>query len=192
VRALAGIGIFVENGDKEFHNNSLSGTNQQRPHEALGQQTSARHYTHSARAYPARVLSPDYDSSVTVRRVNTNREIRWKGDTVYLSETLCGENVGLSQRDDRYWTIRFGPLIIWTVGWTCSTCYPYTHRCVTYVTGLCVTYLSGCKRACPEPCRRGEVEYLFSYQPSMSVATDTTKDENAGRVATRIAGATGN
>ena len=31
---------------------------------------------------------------------------------MYLSESLRGEPVGLTQMDERYWSIRFGPLHI--------------------------------------------------------------------------------
>ena len=86
--------------------------NEERPHEALGQQPPARHYFPSFRSYPARVCSPEYDAGVTVRRVRTNGQIKWKGDTIYLSEALRGEPVGLLPRDERFWTIQFGPLVI--------------------------------------------------------------------------------
>ncbi len=86
--------------------------NEERPHEALGQQPPARQYQPSAHPYPKRVHSPEYESGMTVRRVWTNGEIKWQGQMVYLSEALCGEPVGLTPQDDRYWTIRFGPLQI--------------------------------------------------------------------------------
>ena len=56
--------------------------------------------------------SPEYESGTTVRRVRTNGEIKWQGQMVYLSEALCGEPVGLTPQDDRFWTIRYGPLQI--------------------------------------------------------------------------------
>ena len=86
--------------------------NQERPHEALGQQPPARHYGPSFRSYPNRVDSPEYEVGVTVRRVRSNGEIRWKGDKIYLSEALRGEPIGLLAQDDRYWAVRFGPLEI--------------------------------------------------------------------------------
>jgi hypothetical protein len=45
-------------------------------------------------------------------RPGTNGEIKWNGGRVYLSEALCGEPVGRTRQDDRYWTIHFGPLKI--------------------------------------------------------------------------------
>ena len=89
-----------------------SSYNEERPHEALGQQPPARQYQPSARQYPSRVDSPEYESGMTVRRVRTNGEIKWNGGRVYLSEALVGEPVGLMPQDGRYWTVHFGPLQI--------------------------------------------------------------------------------
>ena len=86
--------------------------NQERPHEALGQQAPARHYQPSGREYPDRISSPEYPSGVQVRRVRSNGEIKWQGDKIYLSESLVGEPVGLMPQDDRYLNICFGPLQI--------------------------------------------------------------------------------
>lgn len=86
--------------------------NDERPHEALGQRTPASCYHPSFRPYPARVPEPAYPSAMAVRRVRSNGEIRWNGATVFLSEALCREPVGLAQEDDRFWSIHFGPLRI--------------------------------------------------------------------------------
>lgn len=86
--------------------------NQERPHEALEQQPPARHYSLSARTYPSRVRSPEYETGVTVRRVRSNGQIKWKGGVIYVSEVLRGEPIGLLPYDDRYWTIQFGPVVI--------------------------------------------------------------------------------
>ena len=86
--------------------------NHLRPHEALGQTTPASHYQPSPRPYPLKIKSPAYDSNVTVRRVRSNGEIKWAGNLIYLSQALTGEPVGLVQRNNRHWTILFGPLQI--------------------------------------------------------------------------------
>ena len=86
--------------------------NEDRPHEALGQVPPAKRYQPSARAYPSKVESPEYGAGTTVRRVKTNGEIKWNGERVYLSESLRGEPVGLAPVDERYWSIRYGPLHI--------------------------------------------------------------------------------
>lgn len=86
--------------------------NEDRPHEALGQVPPAKRYRASERAYPSKVESPEYGTGTTVRRVKTNGEIKWNGERLYLSESLRGEPVGLIPVDDRYWSIRYGPLHI--------------------------------------------------------------------------------
>ena len=86
--------------------------NAERPHEALGQRQPVRLYTPSLRPFPSRVTSPEYGAEVTVRRVRHNGEIKWKGGHVYVSESLAGEPIGLVQRTERTWELRFGPLLI--------------------------------------------------------------------------------
>ena len=86
--------------------------NVERPHEALGQRPPVRLYTPSLRPYPSRVTSPEYGAEVTVRRVRHNGAIKWNGGHLYVSESLAGEPVGLVQRTEHAWELRFGPLLI--------------------------------------------------------------------------------
>src|SRR6202162_2417826 len=65
--------------------------NEERPHQALGQQTPSSVYTRSARAYPARVPEPEYGSALQVRRVRDRGAFSWKHQHVFVSETLIGE-----------------------------------------------------------------------------------------------------
>lgn len=81
-----------------------------RPHEALGQCPPAQLYVPSPRPYPRRLPEVEYPSEFSVRQVRQNGEIKWKGKTVYLSEALVGEPVGLQPEDDRYWQLWFGPI----------------------------------------------------------------------------------
>jgi putative transposase len=81
--------------------------NEQRPHEALGMQTPSAVYRPSPRAYPARVTEPEYGSALQVRRVDRSGVFYWKGDVVFLSETLMGEPIGLLPQDDRFYTVYF-------------------------------------------------------------------------------------
>jgi putative transposase len=64
-------------------------------------------YTPSPRPYPARVPEPEYGSALQVRRVDRSGVIYWKGDVVFLSETLIGEPIGLLPQDDRFYTVYF-------------------------------------------------------------------------------------
>ena len=86
--------------------------NEVRPHEALGQKTPASVYFTSERSYPERTVQPEYQADVSVRRVRTSGEIKWKGDLVFISEALVGEPVGLKQISERTWAIYYGPLEI--------------------------------------------------------------------------------
>jgi len=81
--------------------------NQQRPHQALDMRTPDSCYTTSPRPYPARVPEPQYDTSMTVRRVSPGGQFSWKHDEVFVSETLQGERIGLQPIDDRWFTIYF-------------------------------------------------------------------------------------
>lgn len=81
--------------------------NEERPHEALGLETPSAVYRPSARAYPLRVSEPEYGSAFQVRRVRSCGQFHWKGENVFLSETLAGEPIGLLPIDDRFYTIYF-------------------------------------------------------------------------------------
>src|SRR3546814_14009603 len=49
-----------------------------------------------------------------VRRVRTSGEIKWRNSMVFISEALIGEAVGLREREDGHWLIRFAdvPLVL--------------------------------------------------------------------------------
>jgi putative transposase len=81
--------------------------NEQRPHEALGGVPPARRYRPSARAYPDRVRTPEYDCGMEVRRVRSNGYIKWHGKLVFVSEAIIGEPVGLKQIDEARWQLLF-------------------------------------------------------------------------------------
>ena len=81
--------------------------NEERPHEALEQKTPASCYQASPRSYPARIREPEYGSAMQVRRVNLRGGFSWKHESVFLSEALIGEPVGLEPVDERYFTVYF-------------------------------------------------------------------------------------
>jgi putative transposase len=84
--------------------------NEQRPHEALGQQTPASLYLSSDRAYPRPLPPLEYPSHFERRRVSKNGGLRWNRNWVNVSHTLGGEYVGLEEIDQDLWTVYFGPL----------------------------------------------------------------------------------
>jgi putative transposase len=83
-----------------------------RPHEALGQATPASHYAAAARSFPDRLPELTYPDADAVRRVRHNGELRWHGRLIYVSQTLAGEPIGLTQVADGRWHAHFGPLLL--------------------------------------------------------------------------------
>ena len=81
--------------------------NEQRPHEALDMKTPAQCYRPSERSYPSRLPEPEYGSGFQVRRVRSCGKFGWKGEQVFLSETLCDEPIGLEPIEDDLWIVYF-------------------------------------------------------------------------------------
>lgn len=80
--------------------------NHERPHEALGQKPPASVYTPSPRPFVEPQDDPDYGDA-EVRRVRSGGEIKWRNSMLFISEALIGEAVGLTERDDGHWLVRF-------------------------------------------------------------------------------------
>jgi transposase InsO family protein len=89
--------------------------NQERPHQALGNDTPAAHYGASSRRFDGVLREPEYDSDRIVRRVRPNGEIRWKGKEIYISAALVGEPVGIAEKESGDWNIIYGPVTLGTV-----------------------------------------------------------------------------
>lgn len=81
--------------------------NQERPHEALEQQTPASHYRSSPRVYPDRIPEPEYSSEFKPKRVFPDGTFWWKGAQVFISKSLGKETIGLQPVDERYWDVYF-------------------------------------------------------------------------------------
>lgn len=86
--------------------------NEERPHQALGNDPPAKHYAASPRRFDGVLREPSYDADHEVRRVRHNGEIRWQGATIYISAALVGEPIGLSQNGDGGWAASFGPVLL--------------------------------------------------------------------------------
>jgi putative transposase len=84
--------------------------NEERPHEALGQDVPTQHYRPSLRQYPTKLREPEYPSDFEVRRVRREGTIKWRGELVFISETLAGEAIGIEQLADRRWKASFGAI----------------------------------------------------------------------------------
>jgi putative transposase len=81
-----------------------------RPHEALAQRVPASLYCASPRQYPLILPQIEYADGMLTRHVRTTGCIRWKGDLIFVSETLAGEYVGLERLDDRRLALYYGPV----------------------------------------------------------------------------------
>ncbi len=85
--------------------------NQIRPHQALGQKspsTALRPY----RPFSSRSRKLDYHTTMEVRSVNANGEIKWSGDLIFLSEVLVGAPVGFLRIADAICSIHYGHVLI--------------------------------------------------------------------------------
>ena len=96
--------------DKQDIECRLTDFNDNRPHEALGQQPPAAVYRPSPRPYPEPLEEPWYDAWHAVRRVRTDGSIKWGGDLVFISETLTGEPVDVAETDSGDWIVRFADI----------------------------------------------------------------------------------
>lgn len=85
--------------------------NEERPHEALGQQPPATVYGPSARAYPERLPPPrGYPREWQVRAVREAGQMKWKGRNIMVSTALWGQEIGLQPSAEGRWTIYFEDL----------------------------------------------------------------------------------
>ena len=91
-------------------NNFRHEYNDERPHEALDQETPASFYRPSSRGLPRKLPPLEYPGHFEVRLVSRNSGIRWNHHWVCVTHTLAGEYVGLEEVDDGLWEVYFGPL----------------------------------------------------------------------------------
>jgi transposase InsO family protein len=85
--------------------------NEERPHETLGQRPPAELYVPSSRPLPD-WTEPCYDEDHQVRRVNSNGEIKWRGERIFISAALIGELVGIAELETGDHVVRFCDLDI--------------------------------------------------------------------------------
>lgn len=81
--------------------------NDERPHEALGQETPAMHWQAPTHQMPRVITPPWYDADHQVRQVRTDGTIKWRGHFIFIGEALAREPVGLSEIDDDVHVVRF-------------------------------------------------------------------------------------
>jgi transposase InsO family protein len=86
--------------------------NQERPHEALDDQTPASRYTASPRPMPRRLPELEYGDDLQVRRVSQQGSLKVGGQRTFVSEIFAYEWLGLRALDERYCEVLYGPLTV--------------------------------------------------------------------------------
>ena len=100
--------------------------NHLRPHEALGQRPPASLWRPSPRRYPEKLAEAWYDAQHALRRVRASGEIKWGGRSVFISETLAGEPVGIAETRDGDWLVRYAQIDLGIID-------PRTNRLIRFV-----------------------------------------------------------
>ena len=88
--------------------------NEQRPHEALSQQTPASLYCRSDREYTGRPQGPSYAEGMVTRKVQGNGVFGWDNENVFLGEAFAGERIGFAPAGDGLWEVRFAHVVLGT------------------------------------------------------------------------------
>jgi putative transposase len=84
--------------------------NDERPHEALDNDTPAEHYAPSPRGFDGVLRKPRYGDDCEIRRVRSSGQIKWRGRRIYINSALAGEPVGLAEAADGAFRVCYGPL----------------------------------------------------------------------------------
>ncbi len=86
-----------------------------RPHDSLGKLPPASAHVGYWRRFPERIEKAEYPTFFDVRTVRHQGAIKWKGDLLFLSETLIGEYVGIEQISDDQADIWYRHVVIGTL-----------------------------------------------------------------------------
>lgn len=78
-----------------------------RPHDGIDGRRPVELVKKCRRPYSARRLESEYPGHYETRKVRPTGEIRWAGRLLFLSQTLAGERVGLTEMADGVWSIYF-------------------------------------------------------------------------------------
>jgi transposase InsO family protein len=82
-----------------------------RPHQSLGQKPPVS-ALEPYRPFSSRPSRLEYDTTMDVRSVRSNGQIKWNGTQIFASEVLAGTQVGLLQIGEAAWSIHFGHVLI--------------------------------------------------------------------------------
>jgi transposase InsO family protein len=88
--------------------------NEERPHEALGQERPASFYEPSKRRLPRTTPRVRYPGHFEVRKVASDKTIKWRDRKVFVSGLLRFDYVGLEEIGEGTWAVYYGPVFL---GW---------------------------------------------------------------------------
>jgi putative transposase len=86
--------------------------NEERPHDALGNEPPATRYEASRRPFPRSLPPLEYPGHMEPRRVGTCGTISWAGAPLFIATALAGEYVALEEVDDGIWTLHFATMAL--------------------------------------------------------------------------------
>lgn len=90
--------------------------NEQRPHEGINFDRPAWLYSHSKRQLPSKTPEVHYDCHTfeLTRKIRTNGTMKWRGNEIFISETLTGQTIGMKPHSENEWLLYFSfmPLAI--------------------------------------------------------------------------------
>lgn len=86
--------------------------NQERPHEALQQQTPDSIYRRSERGLPKRLPPLEYPEHYLQRKISKVGQLRWRRRGYFVSATLHHQVVGLDHTGEGVFNLYFGPIYL--------------------------------------------------------------------------------
>jgi putative transposase len=101
-------------GQQRVFHHFRSEFNDDRPHEALGQEVPSSVYVGSDRSYPSRLVEFEYPSGMSCRQVQRHGEMYWRGSRIFVGEAFAGERIGLLPVADGRYGVYFGQVRLGT------------------------------------------------------------------------------
>jgi transposase InsO family protein len=126
--------------------------NEERPHQALANDTPAEHYAPSPRRFDGVLREPGYAADHEVRRVRSNGEIKWRGSLVHINGALAGEPVGLAEAADGDWHVSYAQVALGVIA-------PGSNRLKKPPRQACG--LVGNAAPCPQGLQHQHGDYVF-------------------------------
>jgi putative transposase len=86
--------------------------NEERPHDALADDSPATRYEPSRRPLPRRLPSIDYPGHMEPRRVSLCGTVSWKNAALFIATALAGADVAFEEIADGLWTLHFATIAL--------------------------------------------------------------------------------